>query len=210
MDTREAILAAADQVFGDVGYDAASTREIAELCGVNKALIHYHFKNKEGLLAGVLDRYYEQLGAEVVGALGGKGNLRRKLLRLVDAYSDFLGRNQRFCRIVQRQASGGIHADKIRDLMVPLFELGRAAVVAEYPAAREGDLAAEQLLVSAYGMIVTWFTYGDVLAPLLASSPLSKRQLGVRKRHVRRVLGLLIDELERLHEPTQTGAEPGQ
>jgi hypothetical protein len=106
---------------------------------------------------------------------------------------------------VQRQASGGAHADKIRDLMVPLFELGRAAVVAEYPATASGEFAAEQLLVSVYGMIVTWFTYGDVLVPLLGGSPTSRRQLAGRKRHVRRVVTLFMDELDRLATPGPAG-----
>ena len=207
--TREVILAAADEVFGAIGYDAASTREIAESCGVNKALIHYHFKNKEGLLASVLDRYYGRLGAQIADALGGAGPLRRKLLRLVDAYADFLGQNLRFCRIVQREASGGMHADKIRDRMVPIFELGRAAIVAEYPTSATGELAAEQLLISAYGMIVTWFTYGDVQAPLLGSSPTPKRQLAARKRHVRRIANLLMDELERTEKAAAGSGEGG-
>ncbi len=209
MDTKETILAAADQVFGEVGYDAATTREIAESCGVNKALIHYHFKNKEGLLAAVLDRYYDRLGAEVAGALGGAATLRDKLVRLVDAYADFLGQNLRFCRIVQREASGGMHADKIRDRMVPIFELGRAALVAEYPASATGDLAAEHLLISVYGLIVTWFTYGDVIAPLLGSAPAAKRQLTARKRHVRRIVTLLLDALERPAAPTRSAGEIG-
>ena len=60
---------AADKLFGDVGYDAATTREIAELSGVNKALIHYHFKSKEALFENVLDWYYENLGNALKKAL---------------------------------------------------------------------------------------------------------------------------------------------
>jgi AcrR family transcriptional regulator len=67
-DTKEKILQAADELFGRLGYDAATTREIAERCQVNKALIHYHFKNKEGLLASV-----RKTGRDVAGSAFGRG-----------------------------------------------------------------------------------------------------------------------------------------
>ena len=137
-DTREEIVAAADRIFGEIGYDAASTREIAESSGVNKALIHYHFKNKEGLLTSVLDRYYERLQREVETALLTEGGFRERMHRLVDVYADFLGRNLSFCRIVQREASGGRHAGKIRERMVPLFRLGKKMMADQYPAAASG------------------------------------------------------------------------
>ncbi len=196
MGAREAIVRAADSVFGEVGFDAASTREIAERSGVNKALIHYHFGTKEGLLEIVLDGYYDQLGSEVQEALEGAGTMRQRLERLVDTYSDFLRRNQGFCRIVQREASGGKNVGLIRDRMLPLFTLGRKLVAENYPATNHGELAAEQLLISVYGMLITYFTYSDVLAPLVGSDPMSTSNLETRRKHVRRVLDVLLTAIE--------------
>jgi len=110
---RERILDAADALFGELGFDAASTREIAERSGVNKALIHYHFENKDGLLVQVLDRYYDALATTLLEALAAGADLRDKLLRLVDGYVDFLAANRGFLRIVQREASGGRHMDLV-------------------------------------------------------------------------------------------------
>ena len=50
------ILKAAEIVFGRRGFDGASTAEIAREAGVSKATVHYYFKTKEDLHAGVLDR----------------------------------------------------------------------------------------------------------------------------------------------------------
>ena len=49
--TRAALLAAALQIFGDKGFEAASTREIAAAARANIAMIAYHFGGKEGLRA---------------------------------------------------------------------------------------------------------------------------------------------------------------
>jgi TetR/AcrR family transcriptional regulator, regulator of cefoperazone and chloramphenicol sensitivity len=53
--TREALVAAAIDVFGRDGFHAASTRSIAEAAGVNQALIGYHFGGKEGLYLAALE-----------------------------------------------------------------------------------------------------------------------------------------------------------
>ena len=203
MGAREAIVSAADSVFGEVGFDAASTREIAERSGVNKALIHYHFGTQEGLLEIILDGYYEKLGATVREALGGEGSLRHRLERLVDAYSDFLSRNQGFCRIVQREASGGRNAHLIRERMLPLFALAKGLVREHYPTTETGELAAEQLLISAYGMLITYFTYSDVIGPLVGTDPMSPSSLEARRLHVRRVIDVLLVSVEAAEEEGQ-------
>lgn len=48
-DTRWSLLQAATEVFAEVGYHAATTREISRRAGVNLASIHYHFGDKAEL-----------------------------------------------------------------------------------------------------------------------------------------------------------------
>ncbi len=59
--TRTRILDGAAPVFAEHGYAGASTRTLAAAAGVNVATLAYHFGDKEGLYAAVLDRIYEQL-----------------------------------------------------------------------------------------------------------------------------------------------------
>ena len=199
--TRERILEAADDLFGRMGFDAATTREIAEQSEVNKALIHYHFKNKEGLLASVLDRYYERLAETLLDALRTGDGLRERMQRLVDAYVDFLSQNRNFNRIVQREASGGKHVEKISAHMVPLFELGITLIQRAYPATSSGEMAAEQLLVSFYGMVITYFTYSRLLEQLMGADPLSDKNLAFRKLHLRRMIDVIVKAVEERGSP---------
>lgn len=54
--SRERILAAATEVFSTRGYAGAGVDRLAERSGIAKTAIYYHFGNKEGLLAAVLER----------------------------------------------------------------------------------------------------------------------------------------------------------
>ncbi|HXY98942.1 MAG TPA: TetR/AcrR family transcriptional regulator [Stellaceae bacterium] len=53
------ILKAAEAVFAKKGFNGASTAEIARKAGVPKPNLHYYFRTKQVLYAGVLDRILE-------------------------------------------------------------------------------------------------------------------------------------------------------
>jgi TetR/AcrR family transcriptional regulator len=193
-ETRAKILAATDHLFGDLGFDATTTRDIAERSGVNKALIHYHFGSKDELLAALLDDYYDRLTAALVSALGRRTALEAQAEDVVDAYADFLAENRTFCSIVQREVASGRHVERIVARTLPSFRLGTQWLGQLVPGAPEG-LELIHLLTSVYGMVVTYFTYGRVLQQLTGTDPFSADALESRKRHVRHVVALLFREL---------------
>ena len=53
--TKERILAAAGNIFGEMGFKDATIRKIAQAAEVNVAAINYHFRDKEGLYGAVLE-----------------------------------------------------------------------------------------------------------------------------------------------------------
>lgn len=58
--TKERILLAASQIFGEKGFKGATIRRIAGQARVNVAAIHYHFGDKEALYRSVLDDAFRQ------------------------------------------------------------------------------------------------------------------------------------------------------
>ncbi len=60
-DAADAILDAAEAVFADHGFAAATTRAIADLAKVNLALIHYYFRTKEQLFEAVFVRRSDEI-----------------------------------------------------------------------------------------------------------------------------------------------------
>ena len=191
MSARDDILNAAESLFGEIGFDATTTREITRQSGVNKALMYYYFENKDSLLASVLERYFLRLTGTLRESLTEGTDLHEKLDRLIDGYVDFLRRNANFSRIVQRESSGGKHVDTIFEHLSPLFQLGIESVRSVYPETREGEMSAEQLLISFYGMIVSYFTFGPLLGRLMGEDLFSDENIRLRKQHLRRMLDLV-------------------
>lgn len=66
-DTRGRILNAAFKLFFRQGYSRVSVDMIAELAGVTKRTVYYHFESKDDLVAEVLDMLHLQSAAEFEG-----------------------------------------------------------------------------------------------------------------------------------------------
>ncbi len=189
--TQQRILEAADALFGELGFDATTTRDIAERSGINKALIHYHFGTKDELLTALLERYYRALTAAVSAPLARPRDPGEQALAILDAYADFLAAHRTFCCVVQREIASGRHVAQLVERTLPTFRLGIAWLGGFAP---EAELV--HLLTSVYGMVVTYFTHGRVLAQLTGEDPFSPRALEARKRHVRKVAALLFGALK--------------
>ncbi len=97
--SREAILAAAGDLFAERGFERTTMRTVATRADVDPALIHHYFVNKEGLLAAALalpidpeavlsgldqdpERAGEALVRRVLGVWEGDPETRRRLLAL--------------------------------------------------------------------------------------------------------------------------------
>ena len=63
VETREAILAAAEDEFAEKGFELASAREICRRAGVNSALLSRYFGSKDELYRIVAKRLFGDLGA---------------------------------------------------------------------------------------------------------------------------------------------------
>jgi AcrR family transcriptional regulator len=98
-ETRTQIVAAALRVFGERGYDQASTREIATQAGVNPPALQYYFDGKDGLHLACAELVIERAMATIGPALlraqkavadGRKREAMLALETLLDALTDSL------------------------------------------------------------------------------------------------------------------------
>jgi AcrR family transcriptional regulator len=92
VDTRTKILETATRLFSTQGYSNTSLSQVAKEAQVSKALIFWHFENKETLFRTALQRTLEPYFINVVDDLEGLAEIDQ-IKRLVDEYYAFVSRN---------------------------------------------------------------------------------------------------------------------
>ena len=92
-ETEQAILDAAKQVFITKGYAGAQMQKIADLAGVNKALIHYYFRSKQKLFDHVLQNILKTIMKPLFVILQKPLSVADKLKDFINSYTDTLNDN---------------------------------------------------------------------------------------------------------------------
>ena len=87
------ILAAARKVFIRKGLDGARMQEIANEAGINKALVHYYFRNKQKLFEAVFIEAFGKFLPQVSEVIMQEISLIEKIEAVVSRYIDFLQKN---------------------------------------------------------------------------------------------------------------------
>src|ERR1700681_1917425 len=82
-EARRKLIRAAGQVFAEVGYDAATVRQITDKAEVNVASINYHFGDKLNLYREVLSETFSQR-TQLLGRLCSKGTPKERLHRFIE------------------------------------------------------------------------------------------------------------------------------
>ena len=185
-ETRAAILAAAGRVFAETGLAGARTDAIASAAGVNKALLYYYFKSKEGLYEAVVEDHFREFNREALEVLNATGPARTVLLRYVRLHFDFMSASHQAAPLFQQlMMTGGKFLERlIHKYFAPRGEaLGRLIE----RGMRRGEFRradAFQASISIVSLIVFYFSAARVLQLLGHSDAYSAANLKRRKREV--------------------------
>ena len=120
------ILDAAEDVFAEQGYGAASTREMARRAGVPFGALHYHWGSKKQLWEAVFKRLGERTRETIMRNLR-PGTTRRDLAdNLVDSFLDLLVAHPNTTRLAYRMCleREELHLRSVRDMFGELAQFG--------------------------------------------------------------------------------------
>lgn len=91
--TEQKIFDAAHEIFTQKGMDGAKMQEIADLAGINKALLHYYYKTKEKLYEAVARAVIGKAVPMIRQMFEGDLPLEEKIRRFIDFYISLISRN---------------------------------------------------------------------------------------------------------------------
>jgi AcrR family transcriptional regulator len=106
------ILAAAADEFAAVGFAGARVDRIARRARVNKAMLYYHFRSKQGLYAALLRRTFSEAAARIRAIAAADLPPPDKIDQVIAGIAAFVKEHDHFPAIMMREiAEGGAHLD---------------------------------------------------------------------------------------------------
>lgn len=89
-NTEEKVLDAAKKVFVEKGYEGASMQQIATEAGINKALLHYYFRNKEKLFEAAFTDIFGKFAPRLHTIFTSGSGFFTKLEEFIDSYMSII------------------------------------------------------------------------------------------------------------------------
>lgn len=185
--TRDAILDAATRRFAQRGFSGASLNDMADDVGVRRQSLLHHFGSKEVLYQEVFERALTEWYDQIEGVVSEVDVVGWPLVELViETGFQFFRRNQEFVRIVRWEALDSESHTQV-DLGIalqPLFARAVEYFEREMQAGRFRSHDPEQLLLTGYGALLSYFSDVPFIAGLLDRDPLEEQALTRQLTHV--------------------------
>ena len=99
-EMRQSILSAAREIAAEEGWQAVTTRKVAERIEYSQPTIYEYFENKEAMLLALLRSGYQQLVTVMQEAFASTDDPEARLLAMTEAYWDFAFRSPELFQVM--------------------------------------------------------------------------------------------------------------
>lgn len=186
VSTRDAILVAARRCFAASGYEGTSLNDIAAEVGIRRPSLLHHFHSKDALYAEVFERLLSDWFELLAETVGDPRSGWDKIELVMRAGFRFFADNPDYVRLIRREAvdSGSHLGVDLASVIRPLFDQAALYFSEAMAAGLVRPHQPEQLLLTGYGALLSYFSDAPFLGGLLDADPLGTGLLEQRLEHL--------------------------
>jgi TetR/AcrR family transcriptional regulator len=196
--TRRRILHAAVREFSTHGLSGARTDAIARSAKVNKALLYYYFKDKQGMYAAAVEEVSAEVVKNALAALDPSFSAGERLLRSALNHFDRILAQREFQSLMQqemvrlRQGDGGELSLFFRTVFQPLIEKLQQAVTEGIQSGELCQMDPLQAIYSIFGPNVFYFLSAPMMQLAFSFNPFDADALQLRRSAAVQFLGMAL------------------
>ena len=155
---REEIVAAAERIFVECGYEGATIRRIADEVGVSSTALYMHFRDKAEILSEICERAFSVLLAEDLELTARPMDPVARVRAMMEAYMAFAIAHPHAYQLVYSTPPAATRDDEVtRRLGLQIYDLFRGAVAEAVGAGRlcgdDPDACAQVAWGAAHGIV---------------------------------------------------------
>ncbi len=186
ISTREQILIEARHCFAAQGFEGTSLNDIAAGVGIRRPSLLHHFSSKEAIYRQILSDALAEWGDQIEAARSAKADGWELVDAILEASFTFFVANPEIIVMVRREAMTD-HSPLGFNLGVALRPYFRRAV-AFFQRQMDAGLFRrhdpENLVLTGYGALLTYFSDHAMLKGLVSEDPFSEAMLTARFDHM--------------------------
>ena len=197
-DRKRQILRAAEEVFAEKGYRAASLNDIASKVNIKAPGLYYYFKSKRDIYDSLMNDTFSRMKNEVLAPIMEETDPREKVRLLVVRLIDFWAEHPRFPRMLAQETLSGsefVDRELIPNFLVPMFnEIVKSLDDGGLEAYGFYNVDLPLLVFNVLGITMFYFFSSKILTILRGDDILSPESIENLKAEV---LGLVFHGIDR-------------
>ncbi|MFH1213091.1 MAG: TetR/AcrR family transcriptional regulator [Candidatus Neomarinimicrobiota bacterium] len=196
-NTETLILDAARKIFIEKGFDGARMQEIADIAGINKALLHYYYRSKDQLFEAVFRESFAKFAPRIFEVMNSPIEFSEKIKLFISNYIDLVSENPHIPAFVLHELNR--NPKRLSDLLPVTEQIASqnlSKIEQDIKNSGSIEISPQQLMINIIALCIFPFIGRPIIQPILFGNDDDRFDEFIRQRKTE-VINFVLNALEK-------------